>query len=145
MSENSSNTIKFCAELKGGDFLEIEKSENGKMSLRAVACSALSRLLEDFKLRYQAVENWPLPKGDSHEEILLREVLLKAKGLWSYPTTELEVCHCRAVSTETVDQAIICGALTPDIVSRWTSASTACGTCRGLVEKMIQFRKSPEF
>ena len=87
-----------------------------------------------------ALASLELPTGDSPFEILLRELILKAKGEWSYPYNEDEVCHCRVVSRETIDAAIICGAHTPIKVSEWTSASTACGTCRPDVTAMIAYR-----
>lgn len=82
----------------------------------------------------------PLPAGNSPFEILLREILLKMKGEWKFPYEEAEVCHCRVVSLETVDAAIICGAHTPQKVSEWTSASTACGTCRPDVTAILAYR-----
>lgn len=81
-----------------------------------------------------------LPTGHSPFEILLRELILKIQGKWNFPYKQEEVCHCRVVSLETVDAAIVCGAHTPQRVSEWTSASTACGTCRPDVTNMIAYR-----
>lgn len=81
-----------------------------------------------------------LPVGNSIADILLRELLLKAQGLWKYPYQDRQLCHCRAVPTSVVDEAVICGAHTPEEVSRQTSASTACGTCRPDVEEIIKYR-----
>ncbi len=81
-----------------------------------------------------------VPAGVSTPEILLRELALKLKGEWNYPFSGDEVCHCRVVSCETIDRAIVVGAHTPKKVSDWTSASTACGTCRPDVEAMISYR-----
>lgn len=83
---------------------------------------------------------WPVPEGDSHAEMLLRELVLKVRGEWFLAYKEAEVCHCRKVSAATVDEAILAGAHTPQMVSRQTSASTACGTCRPDVQKMIDHR-----
>lgn len=80
------------------------------------------------------------PSGNSPAEICLREVILKAKGEWDYPYKEAELCHCRVVATSIVDQAICLGAHTARKVSELTSASTACGTCRPVVEELLAFR-----
>lgn len=86
------------------------------------------------------VSSLALPTGNTPFEILLREIILKVKGEWNFPYKESEVCHCRMVSLETVDAAIICGAHTPQKVSEWTSASTACGTCRPDVTAILAYR-----
>ncbi len=94
-------------------------------------------------LRSQLVGDWnkvKLPLGATFSAILLRELLLKARGEWNFPYTEDETCHCRVVPTEVVDQAICLGAHTPAKVSAMTSASTACGSCRPDVEAMIRYR-----
>jgi len=81
-----------------------------------------------------------IPEGDSTGELMLRELLLKAKEQWSSPYSEIELCHCRAVPTTVVESAILLGAHTPEKVSRWTSASTSCGTCRRDVEAILAAR-----
>ena len=81
-----------------------------------------------------------MPQGKSREDLCVREALLKLKGEWDFPYKEEELCHCRAVLTEVVDQAICAGAHTPKKVSAMTSASTACGTCRPEVETIIKYR-----
>jgi len=86
------------------------------------------------------LEKLPLPTGTGPEHLILREVILKAQGRWQPPYAQEELCHCRAVLTTTVDQAICSGAHTPRQVSEQTSASTACGTCRPDVEAMISWR-----
>ena len=81
-----------------------------------------------------------LPQGNRPSDLLLRELILKARGEWHFPYEEEELCHCRAVPTAVVDQAICRGAQTPQKVSALTSASTACGTCRPNVEAIIKYR-----
>ncbi|MCB0386481.1 MAG: (2Fe-2S)-binding protein, partial [Bdellovibrionales bacterium] len=82
----------------------------------------------------------PLPEGSSTGAMLLREVILKAQGKWQYPYEHEELCHCRVVATSKVDAAILTGAHDPRDVSKQTSASTACGTCRPDVEAIIAYR-----
>lgn len=81
-----------------------------------------------------------LPTGNSTAEMMFRELILTLRGLWQLPYDEVELCHCRAIPLEVVDQAILSGAHTSALVSRLTSASTACGTCRPNVEKLIAYR-----
>ena len=76
----------------------------------------------------------------SHAEIVIREFVMKLKGTWDYPYKDEEICHCRHVKTKTVDQAIVNGAHTHELASRWTGCSTACGTCKPDVEKIIKYR-----
>lgn len=99
------------------------------------------RLLCEWRPKIQGrLEDLPAPTGRSLGEILLRELILRAKGQWNYPYNEPELCHCRVIPTAIVDAAIVCGAHTPREVSEQTSCSTACGTCRPDVEAMIKYR-----
>jgi bacterioferritin-associated ferredoxin len=82
----------------------------------------------------------PLPKGAGHVDVLLRELLLKATGQWSYPYQEEELCHCRAVALKTVDDSIVGGCHTVEAVARATSAGTSCGTCRTDTKRIIDYR-----
>jgi NAD(P)H-nitrite reductase large subunit len=50
------------------------------------------------------------------------------------------MCHCRVVTTAQVDRAVVAGCHSPREVSRETTASTSCGTCRPDVEAWIRFR-----
>ena len=128
------------AELLGRDRLEIKKKGSQKI-FSFVGCEALSRFLNAYKKKYgDDLQKWPLPEGTQHFELLLKELLMKDREQWQYPYLENELCHCRTVPTEVVDQAILAGAHTPERVSSWTSASTACGTCRPVVQKIIAYR-----
>ena len=80
------------------------------------------------------------PSGTTMPDILIREMVHRLQGRWQLPYDEPNICHCRAVPTANVDQAIIYGAHTPAKVSEMTSASTSCGTCRTDVEEMIEYR-----
>jgi bacterioferritin-associated ferredoxin len=141
MPEQSEGTNSFSAELKGCDHLEAKASADGSLRLSYVGCTDMLSLLRKNKKEFGTdLRQWPLPEGGNHQDILLRELLLKINGQWAYPYPDVEICHCRLVRTESVDQAIICGAHTPEKVSRLTSASTACGTCRFDVERIIAYR-----
>lgn len=112
-----------------------------EFQLQAIGDLTLLELVSQWRPRIQgSLKNIKLPQGKNPGAILLREVLLKAKGEWQSPYEAEELCHCRAVPTVVVDQAIVTGAHTPEKVSSLTSASTACGTCRGDVEALIAWR-----
>lgn len=112
-----------------------------KATLTGVGNLAFLKHLESFRPHLQGpLKNLPLPLGHSPAELLLTEAILKARNEWNPPITEDEVCHCRNVALQTIDTAIVCGAHTAEKVSAWTSASTACGTCRPSVEAHLRFR-----
>lgn len=143
MSEAFRQSKKYRAELLGRDEIEIDVSGDDVSSakIKVIGCTETLSLVRKYQIQHGAdCSKWPLPKGESHSEILLREVLMKLAGTWQFPYEHEELCHCRAVRTQIVDQAIIAGALDPETVSRRTSASTACGTCRPDVQKIIEFR-----
>ena len=137
----------FRAELKGRDLIEMDFPENSteKVRIRVLGCTECLSLVRKFQMQFGAdPKTWPLPIGATHSELLLKEVLLKSRDQWVFPFQEEEICHCRSVSTEMVDAAIVAGAHQAEVVSRHTSASTSCGTCRPDVQKIIQFRlKNP--
>lgn len=118
----------------------VGKKTQNAWSIEFVGCSELSQKLLELK-RDHGVDpkRWPLPIGTSHSDLLLREFIKKALGNWILPYAHEEICHCRKVNTEVVEQAIKAGAHSTEVVSRWTSASTACGTCRPDVQKMIDY------
>ncbi len=134
------NYKSIVVELDGCDRLELTQ-EAGKDHLQVVGCAKLLQLLQLLKVQSgDKISHWPLPEGSSHEVLLVRELILKATDQWSHPYVHEELCHCRAISTRIVDQAILLGAHTPEVVTRRTSASSACGTCRPDVEKIIAYR-----
>lgn len=136
---------KISVELEGRDQVDVE-IDGPAAQVHVRGCTEMLGLMHKLRKNFGAnLKQWPLPKGATHSEILLRELILKLRGEWNYPYKEDEVCHCRSVSTHTIDQAIIAGAHTTDMVSRQTSASTACGTCRLDVQRMIQYRLTEGF
>ncbi len=78
--------------------------------------------------------------GVDHVSILIREFVLKARGGFTLPYLEAELCHCRAVPTEVVDRAIIGGCHSVQSVAQVTSAGTSCGTCKPDTENLIAYR-----
>lgn len=125
--------------------LEVEKGVILKSQLNGVGCPAFLRLLGKWRpYLVGPLKNVPLPMGVGHEEILLREALMKANQNWNYPYLDEELCHCRAIPTQKVDQAIVGGCHTVPSVSKATSAGTSCGTCKSDIESVINYRLSIE-
>ncbi|MFN7728330.1 MAG: (2Fe-2S)-binding protein [Bdellovibrio sp.] len=110
-------------------------------TFEVIGCAEITKLVQQLTTQHGADPSaWSLPEGDGHAAMMLRELILRVRGEWAYPYEHLEVCHCRSVATEMVDQAILAGAHTCERVSRRTSASTACGTCRPDVQRILSYR-----
>lgn len=137
---NTSSANKLTVELDGRDYIEVG-SLVPPFALKIVGCAELLNLVQSLKKQFgKDIRTWPLPTGIDHSSLLVKELILKCQGKWKLPYEHDELCHCRAVPTRIVDQAIVAGAHTPEVVSRQTSASTACSTCRPDVERLIAYR-----
>ena len=135
--------LPLVVEIKGRDRLEITSLTPFKMKI--IGCDQLHKKLAEMKSVHGIdLSKWPMQKGTSHVGLLINEAILKLQGKWVHPYPHDEVCHCRTISLETVEQAIMNGADTPEMVTKWTTASSACGTCRPDVEKILKFRLSSE-
>lgn len=136
--------MKYKAELQGRDFIEVELDSNSAssaMRVNMVGCSNFMDVMKSMRKNFGPdLRQWPVPTATDHASLLVREIVLKLQGLWDFPYKEAELCHCRSVETSTVDQAIVAGAHNTEKVSRWTTASTSCGTCRPQVQKIIDYR-----
>ncbi|WP_374073396.1 bacterioferritin-associated ferredoxin [Bdellovibrio bacteriovorus] len=139
--------MKIKVELEGRDYIEVEcegddpKAPGAVKNVSLVGCSAFMEMMQSMRRHFGPdLGKWPLPEGQDHSSLLLKEMILKLRGEWAFPYAHAELCHCRTIATQTVDQAIIAGAHSPEIVTRQTSASTACGTCRPEVQKIIDYR-----
>jgi len=140
MDQTSPDTNIFRAELKGRDLIEIKKTSLGA-KIHVIGCPDVLTLVKKYlKDHGEDCQKWPDPIGASHADLLLREALMRLRGEWKLPYDQLELCHCRGVPTEVVDQAIVAGAHDTTTVSRCTSASTSCGTCRPDVQSLIDYR-----
>lgn len=129
--------MKVRAELDNRDWIEITDQTH----LRASGCGELLQLLGSYKQTHGLdLKAWPLPAGLSHSELILKEALQKLRGEFKFPYAHEEICHCRAVATHTVDQAIISGCHSVEAIRRCTSANTACGTCHTEIELLLKFR-----
>lgn len=127
-------------ESNGRDQIKWE-SVDSQNKVTFIGCLEFTMLVKNYRAKFgNDVFKWPTPTGNSHSEILIREFILKLKNQWDYPYKDDEICHCRHVSTKTVDEAILNGAHTHELAMRWTGCSTACGTCKPDVEKVINYR-----
>lgn len=131
--------MKCRAEIEAQDLIELDTEDS--RYLKVIGCTATLSLVREFRDQYgKDLKEWPLPTKTDHSSLLLKEALEKQRGQWQFPYPHDEICHCRSVATHKVDQVILAGAHTTEQVSRLTSASTACGTCRPEVEKILRWR-----
>lgn len=139
--------MKIKVELEGRDYIEVDcegedPHKPGKVqNVSVLGCTEFMSTMRTMRKAFGVdVSKWPVPEGTDHSSLLVKEMILKLRGEWQFPYAHAEICHCRTVATHTVDQAIIAGAHSPEVVTRQTSASTACGTCRPEVQKIIDYR-----
>ena len=136
--------------IDGRDWVEIEV--NGAVQVRASGCLALLKRvkqirgilktendLKNFNFEKNGLAS---PSMDGHENLLLSEVILRARGEWELPYKEDELCHCRAIPTRIVDQAILCGLLLRQVVLDVGQGVGGgglgdCGTVLGLLEAQL--------
>jgi len=135
----ASTLARLVVDLPGRDRIEAY-GEGAQTQVRVLGCVALREKVKALAASNPDPALWPLPEGTDHNDLLIKEFILRAKGEWAFPYKDTELCHCRSVETSVVDQAIIAGAHTCVNVSSRTSASTACGTCRPDVQKIIDYR-----
>ena len=123
-------SVKMTYKIDGGLFHLVD--------LKMTGCLAFLKKGEQIKTDLKgAVTDLPIPKGTNHESIIWREIILKIQSDWEDPVNSNELCHCRKVSTEKVDRAIVYGAHNVEQIRSYTSANTGCGTCLGDVQKLL--------
>ncbi|MGZ3775355.1 MAG: (2Fe-2S)-binding protein [Pseudobdellovibrionaceae bacterium] len=143
--------MKLKVELLGRDYIEVEFEEppgaenpEASKSIKKVSfigCSEFSSHIAEMRMQFgNDISKWPEPAGTDHSSLLIKEMILRLRGDWKFPYAHAELCHCRLVATLTVDEAVIAGAHTPEVVTRLTSASSACGSCRKDVQRIIDYR-----
>ncbi len=121
--------------------MDVVQGEIKSGKLMTIGCPELLELVVKWRpLLKGRLSEVPLPTGVGHAAMLMREILLRARGEWNFPYKEEELCHCRAVPALKVDAAVVVGSHTVGDVSRRTSAGTSCGTCQPDVQKVIAYR-----
>ncbi len=128
-----------------GCSLFLNRLHQFKKDLLALSPSERAQVFSSFdsSLSVSVVHFLKSLAGNDHVSILLRELVLKVQNQFQLPYQEQELCHCRAISTEFVDRAVVGGCHTTVAVARSTSAGTSCGTCKTDTEKLIQYRLKP--
>ncbi|MEQ1875645.1 MAG: (2Fe-2S)-binding protein [Bdellovibrionia bacterium] len=131
--------------LQGRDLIRVEydiyDGVLSNVSVRGIGCHQLLGKVELLRGRLNGrLEDLLVPEGHDHASLLAREIILKIKGLWNFPYGEAELCHCRAVPTAKVDEAIVGGDHRVEDVAESTSAGSACGSCRKDTQRIIDFR-----
>ena len=97
--------LPLVVELKGRDRLEVTSLSPFKM--KVIGCDSLFQKLNEMKTQFGSdAAKWPLLKTHDHASLLINELVLKLQNNWQHPYKEDEVCHCRNISLETVEQAI---------------------------------------
>ncbi|MFP5519000.1 MAG: (2Fe-2S)-binding protein [Bdellovibrionia bacterium] len=136
--------MQVVVSIEGVDEVQANLDEKGHIeSVKIVGCHNLTETMFEMRQKHgNNITAWPVPTANDHVSMLIKELILKLQNRWQYPFEGDEVCHCRSVSTATIDKAILLGAHTPEEVSQATNASTSCGTCRSDVEKIINYRKN---
>lgn len=137
----------YSAGFLGRDEVSLEVQTQGdeilKSTLKGIGCpNFLKNLAKQRKLLTGKISQIALPQGNTHVDIIFRELILKLQGKWDYPYKEEELCHCRLVPCSVVDQSIVFGANSSEKVAQLTLAGTGCGTCRKNIDKIISFRYS---
>jgi bacterioferritin-associated ferredoxin len=142
--ENRVEKKQFKVNWPGHDEIYLEYCPNSLLvtSLKVKGCL---ETVNKFKYLAQtcktiSILTWPIPTEKSHSDMLIRELLLKVRGLWDFPYKDEELCHCRLVPTVVVDQAVLAGAhTTPQIIAA-TGAGSACSACQVNIDKITQYR-----
>lgn len=136
---------KIKIELKNRDCIEVEFCvENNilkEFKTKIIACQNIEKEISKLKNYVgKNIEQLDLPTGNQHYEILIRELILKMQNKWDFPYKDYELCHCRKISAEDVDQAVISGCHKVEKIREFTWANTGCGTCLGDINKILDYR-----
>nr|HPI40551.1 hypothetical protein [Pseudobdellovibrionaceae bacterium] len=101
---------------KGRDFLKFETTEETfpLRVLQLVEMRGCDHFLNQVKILKsnsgKDISLWKIPFGSNHVDLLIKELILKVRGEWDHPVQYDEVCHCRQISAQDIDTAIVWGA-----------------------------------
>jgi len=129
----------------GREKLDLKLQVDGTMiqsvEMSCVGCIEFLNMSQKMKTKLNGnIADLLPPTGSDHSSIIWREMIHRIQEEWLSPVAQPEICHCRKVSTEKVDRAIVYGAHTINEVRKRTSANTGCGTCKNDVEELISYR-----
>jgi bacterioferritin-associated ferredoxin len=121
--------------------LTLENSEITGVKMKSVGSFAFLEMSQKMKAKLKGpIANLLPPTGLDPSAMIWREMIGRIQEEWQSPVTQEELCHCRKVSTERVDRAIVYGAHSLDEIRKRTSANTGCGTCKNDVSELINYR-----
>jgi len=125
---------------RNSDFIEIDLKA-GKVNLEVNGCQPLHDLANKINgISESEIDAYIAKLGLEHQELLMKEALLRLQGKWKFPYTEEELCHCRMIPTKVVDEAVIGGLRTPEEIGRFCSAGITCGNCGTDIAAIISCR-----
>jgi bacterioferritin-associated ferredoxin len=122
--------------LSSGDMVSYDDQTR---ELKVQGCPAL--LSEVLKLKKLSINpaDWPYLDRDDHVAQLLNKFILKVQNKWQLPYLHQELCHCRQVPTDVVEELIVLGATTRQEVSQRSRAGTGCGSCQKDIERILNY------
>ena len=122
--------------------LTMENNAITGVTMKSIGCLEFLTLSQKMKAKLKGpVADILPPPGADHSSMIWREMISRIQEEWQLPVKNEELCHCRKVSTEQVDRAVVYGAHTLEEIRKRTSANTGCGTCKHDVEQLIQYRQ----
>lgn len=134
----------FVAEIEGRDRVEAKVDASGKWTLESRGCLKFLEKVSELRAELNAglkpdelLEN--MQNDQSHSGLLIKELLLKMNASWGLPYTDKELCHCRAVDTAKVVNAIYAGAHNLESIGKTCSAGTSCGSCQPDLLNLLQY------
>jgi len=122
--------------LSSGDVISYDDQTQ---ELKVQGCPSLSGEVLKLKNLLLDPSNWPYQNGDDHVALLLNKFILKIQNKWVLPYPHQELCHCRQVPTEVVEEIVILGAKTRQEVSQRSRAGTGCGSCRKDIDSVLAY------
>ncbi|MFN7905550.1 MAG: (2Fe-2S)-binding protein [Pseudobdellovibrionaceae bacterium] len=134
-----SETEKIVAqvELKNRDKLRLVDRQ-GQVHLIVEGCHSLKEKIQQL-ISDQGIEikSWKIT-GVSHADLLIKKLIFQLNEK-KHPYADSEVCHCRNISKEMIEENILNGSHSVGALQRTTTASTACGSCHADVEAILNY------
>jgi bacterioferritin-associated ferredoxin len=131
--------VKFEVRLSSGDFLSYDSSQK---KVTVTGCDEIVKKVSELVNISPDPRDWPFQESKDHVSILINQLKLKVEGKWMLPYEHKELCHCRQVPTQVVEELIILGAHSQPEISQRCRAGTGCGTCRKDIVTLIQYYQS---
>lgn len=122
--------------------VKLDGDQITNVTMKAVGCFDFLSLSQKMKEKLVgSIAELVPPPGQDHSSMIWREMIATLQEEWKLPFAHEELCHCRKVTTQKVDRAIVYGAHSVEEVRKRTSANTGCGTCKNDVQQLIGYRQ----